>query len=69
MTDRRPDWRDLCAAIAVEKDPNKVLELSTQLLDILDAHESRRVVARSNGGSSDSPDETMQGGFTGQKEG
>jgi hypothetical protein len=69
MTDRRPDWRDLCAAIAVEQDPKKLLELSTQLLDILDALESRRVVARSNRESSDGPYENVKGGFIGQEEG
>jgi len=53
MTDHRPDWRDLCAAIAVEQDQNKVLELSTQLLAILDSVESRKVVVLSNAWSSD----------------
>jgi hypothetical protein len=68
MEDRRADWRDLCAAIAVEKDPEKLLALSKQLLDILDAR-SRRVVARSNGESSDGTYENVEGGFIGQEEG
>jgi hypothetical protein len=53
MMDRRTAWRDLCAAIAVEQDQNKILELSRQLLAILDALESRKASALSNEESSD----------------
>jgi len=39
MTKERRDWRDLCAAIAKEKDRTKLLELMEELLAVLEERE------------------------------
>jgi hypothetical protein len=40
MTEERRDWRELCAAVASEKDQSKLLELMEELLVVLDHLES-----------------------------
>jgi hypothetical protein len=40
MTEERRDWRELCAAVASEKDRSKLLELVEELVAALDRRES-----------------------------
>lgn len=40
MTEERRDWREVCAAVASEKDRSKLLELVQELVAALDRRES-----------------------------
>lgn len=40
MTEERGDWRELCAAIASERDRSKLLELLEELVVALDRRKS-----------------------------
>jgi hypothetical protein len=39
MTEERGDWRELCATVAKEEDPKKLLALVEELIAVLDRRE------------------------------
>lgn len=41
MTKERRDWRELCAAIVNEPDPEKMFELAEELLAALEERQAR----------------------------
>jgi hypothetical protein len=43
MAKERRDWRELCAAVATEKDRMKVLKLMEELLAVLDERAKSRL--------------------------
>jgi hypothetical protein len=41
MTEERRDWRELCAAVANEQDPVRLLELMEELVATLEERKTR----------------------------
>jgi hypothetical protein len=41
VQDKTEQWMEICAQIAVEQDPKKLLELAKELNDLLEAKERR----------------------------
>lgn len=51
MTQEIRDWRELCDAVASERDPERLLELTEQLIAALDEPEPKHFFAITVAGS------------------
>lgn len=57
MAEQQHDWKDLCNAVAVAKDPNEVLRLVQELSEVLELEETSWRDGRKKGRGTHMPKE------------